>query len=128
MCVPGPVSPFCCLRALSYAAETALTTFAFLQCGCLFYQKLRCNKRKTALQHWKREKLRCKQVALSCCFPADFQAPTFRLPRLGPADPGCPRDIRPNKKLGSGSGINVSRALFRRRVLTVPQKGGRKRG
>ena len=38
----------------SCAAETALQDFAFLQCGCHFnYRKLRCNNRKTSLQHWK---------------------------------------------------------------------------
>ena len=46
-------------------------------------QKLRCSKRKTAVQHWK--KLHCEKAALSCRIPADFkfQAPTFRHPRLG---------------------------------------------
>ena len=41
-------------------------TFAFLQCGRRFYQKLRCNKRKTALQHWK------SCVAGKWRFPAAF--------------------------------------------------------
>ena len=39
-------------------------TFAFLQCRRRFYQKLRCNKRTTALQHWK--------VARKWRFPAAF--------------------------------------------------------
>ena len=50
--------------------------FAFLHCGCHFYQK-------AALQHTKKclatsNKLRCKKVALICRFPVDL-----RLPRLG---------------------------------------------
>ena len=28
-------------------------TLAFLQCGSHFHEKLRCSKRKTAVQHWK---------------------------------------------------------------------------
>ena len=52
----------------------------FLQYRCHFYQKLRCNKRK----------LHCdiEEAALqeSGAFLLEFQAPTLRLPRLGPAD------------------------------------------
>ena len=59
-------------------------TFAFLQCGCHCYQKLHCNKWKTALQHC--QKLRFRKVALSCLLSCRFQAPMFRHPRLGPAD------------------------------------------
>ena len=44
-------------------------TFAFLQCRCELYQKLRCNKRKTALQHWK------SCVAGKWRFPAGFKPP-----------------------------------------------------
>ena len=40
--------------------------FAFLQCECHFYQNLRCNNRKTALQHWK------SCVAGKLRFPAAF--------------------------------------------------------
>ena len=46
-------------------------TFAFLQCGGDLYQKLRCNKRKTALQH--RNRCVAGFPALSC----GFQAPTL---------------------------------------------------
>ena len=63
----------------SCAAEVALATFAFLQCGCHFYKKLSCNKQKDCTATL--EKLLCRKVALSC----RFQAPTFRHPRLGPA-------------------------------------------
>ena len=33
------------------AAENCTAAIAFLQCGSHLYQKLRCNERKTALQH-----------------------------------------------------------------------------
>ena len=60
--------------------RSCTATFAFLQCGCHFDQKLRCSKRKTAARH-------CKNcIARKWRFPAAFQAPTFRHPRLGPAD------------------------------------------
>ena len=58
-------------------------TFAFLRCGSYFYQscaatseKLQCNIEKAALQE------SGAFLPLSC----GFQAPTFRHPRLGPAD------------------------------------------
>ena len=58
------------------AADVRTATFAFLQCGRHLYQKLRCSRRKTALQH----RNRC--VAGKWRFPAPlscrFQAPTFR--------------------------------------------------
>ena len=64
--------------------RSCTATLAFLQFGCHFDQKLRCSKRKTAMQHWK------SCVAAKWRFPATlslgFQAPTFRHPRLGPAD------------------------------------------
>ena len=60
-------------------------TLAFLQCGCHFDQKLRCSERKTAVRHWRKAALQESGafLPLSC----GFQAPTFRHPRLGPADP-----------------------------------------
>ena len=59
---PGPIPVPCVpLRCRSLAA-----TFAFLQCGSHFDQKLRCNKQKTTLQ-------RCKScVARKWRFPAAF--------------------------------------------------------
>ena len=48
-------------------------TLAFLQCGSHLDQKLRCSKRKTALEH--RKSCICRKVALSCRFPAGFKPP-----------------------------------------------------
>ena len=46
--------------------RSCTATLAFLQCGCHFDQKLRCSKRKTAVQH-------CKScVARKWRFPAAF--------------------------------------------------------
>ena len=59
----------------SCSCRNYTATFAFLQCGSHFYQKLRCSKR-TCIATLK--KLRCRKEELSCHFPADF-----RLPRLG---------------------------------------------
>ena len=46
--------------------RSCTATFAFLQCGCHFGRKLRCSKRKTAVQHWK------SCVARKWRFPAAF--------------------------------------------------------
>ena len=59
------------------------TIFFFCNADVIFYQKLRCSKRKTALQHWKAALQESGAfLPLSC----GFQAGTFRLPRLGPAE------------------------------------------
>ena len=46
--------------------RSCTATLASLQCGCHFDQKLRCSKRKTAVQHWK------SCVARKWRFPAAF--------------------------------------------------------
>ena len=100
---PTPLNPTpatCHKRAAIFGmlrCRHCTATLAFLQCGSHLDQKLRCNKRKTALQHRK------SCVARKWRFPAPlscgFQAPTFKHPRFGPAD----IDLRcPNlRKLGS---------------------------
>ena len=67
---------------LSCAAEVALQHSLFCsECGRHFYQSLRCNEQKPALQHWR------SCVAGKWRFPAAFfQAPTFRLPCSRPAN------------------------------------------
>ena len=60
-------------------------TFAFLQCGCRLYQSCAATSEKRQCNI---EKLRCRKVALSLPLSCGFQAPTFRVPRLGPADLG----------------------------------------
>ena len=47
-------------------------------------QKLRCSKRKTALQH--RKSCVAGKWRFPATLPCSFQAPTFRHPRFGPAD------------------------------------------
>ena len=66
------------------AAEVALQHWLFCCADVILTKKLRCSKPKAAVQHWKScvaEKWRFP-ATLSC----DFQAPTFRHPRLGPAE------------------------------------------
>ena len=64
------------LRCRSFTA-----TCAFLQCRRHFDQKLRCSKRKTALQH-------CKSCisAGKWRFLMPLSSADFKLPRSGPAD------------------------------------------
>ena len=72
---------------------TCTATFAFCGVDVIFYQKLRCNRRKTAVQRG-RSCVSGKRrfPALSC----EFQAPTYRLPRLGPAEMDFPFARTPN--------------------------------
>ena len=60
----------------TYAAEVALQHSLFCTADIPFYKKLHCKKRKACIATSK--KLRCRKVALSCRFPANF-----RLPHLG---------------------------------------------
>ena len=87
-------------------------TFAFLQCGSHLYQKLRCSKRKTALQH----RNRC--VAGKWRFPAAFlrvSSPhVFRHPRFGLADTVSDRFSR-----GFREGISFPN-FVERSILELP--------
>ena len=66
--------------------RSCTATLVFLQCGCHFYQscaatseKLQCN------QHWKAAS---QESGAFLPLSRGLQAPTFRHPRLGPADEG----------------------------------------
>ena len=56
---------------------------AFLQCGCHFDQKLRCSKQELQCNI---EKAALQESGAFLPLSCGFQAPTFRHPRLGPAD------------------------------------------
>ena len=80
---PHPSKPHPCNMPRSCAAvfgmlrcRSCTATFAFLQCGS--HSALQQAKNCTATS----KKLRCRKVALSCRFPADFKLP--RLPK-GPS-------------------------------------------
>ena len=96
----------------SCAAEVALRMYILFSAVWMsfFYQQLRCNKRRTALQD--RKSCVARDVALSC----RFQAPTFRLVRglLGtgrtpPSNPPCPPLLRGQFgiEIGSNQEIDV---------------------
>ena len=99
--IPHPSRPYPCnmpqaktevaLQFLeSCAAEVALQHLLFCNAEVIFP--------KAALHQMKNctatKKQRCRKVALSCRFPADFEAPTCRHPRLGPADLSCAKGHR----------------------------------
>ena len=58
-------------------------TSAFLQCGSHLDQKLRCSKRKL---HCNIEQAALQESGAFLPLSCGFQAPTFRHPRLGPAE------------------------------------------
>ena len=60
--------------------RSCTATFAFLQCGSHFSQKLRCSKRKL---HCNIEKAALQESGAFLPLSCGFQAPTFRHPRLG---------------------------------------------
>ena len=89
-------------------ADVALQALAFLQCGCHFDQKLRCSKQKLQCNI---EKAALQEsgdfLPLSC----GFQAPTFRHPRLEPAETyrkAKPREDGPSEAIFRDSPKMVS--------------------
>ena len=69
--------------ALQFSESCAAATFAFLQCRRHFYQKPRCNQRKL---HCNIGKAALQESGALLQLSCGSQAPTFRLPRLGPTD------------------------------------------
>ena len=88
-------------------------TLAFLQCGSRLHQKLRCSKRKTALQH---RKAALQESGAFLPLSCGFQAPTFRHPRLGPAELSL-RSLARSFLCHSSAAVN-----FRRPETAAPEE------
>ena len=73
------------------ALQKCTATLAFLQCRCHFCQKVRCSKRKLQCNI---EKAALQKSGAFLPLFCRFQAPTFRHPRLGPAELGKQRTNR----------------------------------
>ena len=90
----------------SCAAETALQQSLFCNADVIFTKGCAATRKKL---HATLKKLRCRKVALSCRFPADFRLP---LPRLGPADLGASRMVRCRALLLAREGSVASKSAL----------------